>query len=68
MQPILIIFLLMISFQGISQSVLIQADSLQPKVKHVDPVFEDLTTALGARKGDKEADINFGYARFTIPV
>lgn len=53
----------MVSFEGISQSVIINPDTLEPKIKHVDPVFEDLTTALGARKGDKEANVNFGYAR-----
>lgn len=37
-----------------------QQDERQ-KVEHADPVFEDLTTDLGARKGENELNINFGY-------
>lgn len=57
-----IICLLMFSYEGISQSVTSKTDSIQTKIKHADPVFEDLTTALGVRKGEKELNMNFGYA------
>lgn len=33
----------------------------EQRIEHADPVFEDLTTALGARKGENELNINFGY-------
>lgn len=33
----------------------------RPKIKHADPVFEDLTGELGARKGENELNVNFGY-------
>ncbi|WP_158857265.1 HAEPLYID family protein [Lunatibacter salilacus] len=36
---------------------------LRPQVMHADPVFEDMTTVLGARKGENELNLNFGYNR-----
>jgi hypothetical protein len=35
----------------------------RPKIKHADPVFEDLTTELGARRGENELNLNFGYRK-----
>ncbi|MDQ3395456.1 MAG: hypothetical protein M3512_15285 [Bacteroidota bacterium] len=33
------------------------------KIEHADPVFEDLTTDLGARRGENELNVNFGYQK-----
>lgn len=33
------------------------------KIEHADPVFEDLTTDLGARTGENELNANFGYRK-----
>ncbi len=40
---------------------LAQKTAPENKVKHADPVFEDLTGDLGADKGDNEININLGY-------
>lgn len=37
------------------------AQESAPKVKHADPVYEDLITELGAKKGANELNVNFGY-------
>lgn len=37
------------------------AQEEEADIKHADPVFEDLTTELGADKGVNELNINFGY-------
>lgn len=37
------------------------AQEEEDEIKHADPVFEDLTTALGVEKGENELNINFGY-------
>ncbi len=34
------------------------------KIEHVSPVFDDLTTDLGARKGENELNINLGLRRY----
>jgi hypothetical protein len=39
------------------------ATGIRPQVMHADPVFEDMTTALGARKGENEINLNLGYNR-----
>lgn len=47
-------------------NALFPEDTLKPvKIKHADPVYEDLTTDLGARKGENQLNINFGYRDLT---
>jgi len=38
-----------------------QDENRRPKVEHAEPVFEDLTGELGARRGEQELNLNFGY-------
>lgn len=33
------------------------------KIEHADPVYEDLTTELGAQKGENNLNLNFGYRK-----
>ncbi|CAN5297309.1 hypothetical protein BH23BAC1_BH23BAC1_48230 [soil metagenome] len=46
-----------------AQSAIPEEEDPRPKIKHADPVFEDLTTELGARRGENELNINFGYRK-----
>lgn len=49
----------------LSLSPLLAQDSeSEPKLKHADPVYEDLITELGAKKGTNELNLNFGYRNF----
>lgn len=57
MKQILTIFLIFAS----SLPVLAQEERVEKKIKHADPVVEDLTTELGVDKGMKELNVNFGY-------
>jgi hypothetical protein len=34
------------------------------QIEHISPVFDDLTTDLGARTGENELNVNFGYRRY----
>lgn len=38
-----------------------EARGQEKDIKHESPVYEDLTTDLGADKGENELNINFGY-------
>lgn len=57
--------IILITFLSISLPLwaLAQESENAPKVKHADPVFEDLTTELGVYKGFYELNTNFGYRK-----
>lgn len=42
----------------------ISSDTLLPKVKHAEPLFNDIMRDLGARKGEAEWNVGFGIADY----
>lgn len=38
-----------------------QLEGSEPPIKHADPVYNDFSTDLGARKGSGQINVNFGY-------
>lgn len=38
-----------------------QLEGSDPPIKHADPVYNDFSTDLGARKGSGQINVNFGY-------
>lgn len=42
-----------------------QPEGSEPPIKHADPVYNDFSTDLGARKGSGQANVNFGYQRMS---
>lgn len=40
------------------------AQEEDPKVQHADPVYDDLITELGAKKGTNELNLNLGYRSY----
>jgi len=60
---ILICFFSLFSWPCLAQFIEVEQDEEYVKIKHADPVFEDLTTDLGARRGENELNLNFGYRK-----
>ncbi len=58
----IILFLLIILISPVFSQTSNSPSPIRPKIKHASPVFEDLTTELGARKGENELNVNFGYS------
>lgn len=56
------------AFQALSMAqTMVAEDTLNPvKTEHADPVFEDLTTDLGARKGENQLNMNLGYRELEV--
>lgn len=65
MRYFLVAFLLynLISPKIYAQTTITEDEGERPKIQHADPVFEDLTTELGARRGENELNLNFGYRK-----
>jgi hypothetical protein len=42
-----------------------QLEGSEPPLKHADPVYNDFSTDLGARKGSGQVNVNFGYQRMS---